>query len=646
MANDTITNSSTGVTPEQLGGSGPSTDLNAQNMPTGATRVENGIAYDASGKQLGSVSETPAPQAAAPTQPSLPPPPPGFGPVVPINRTVGSTQPAAPAASAAPSSALPPPPPGFGPVVLITHQPPAPQAAPQKQPDPNYVGHNFDPLSLEDWHKAYFGQGTAMGQGATPAMQQEGSGVSDILHSNVRQGLGKIFGSESMHIVQGSPVEKLIQQFNPDFKGGVDQAYADANTRHGNMVNSSQFIDKTKHPVIKALTEVADSFTSPSNIAIMAETGGLGMISRPQALAVSNRLLAAGFSANAIGTAYQNLKGFKEAYDKGDDIEAKYMLTHAVVNGTMGWIAANSASEGALNASVKNAVTNPIEAAKGVASAVSDIGNSIPGVERGRQYVAEKVVGPLVKKPAGATLEDEKFNREPVQAILDEGLVGTKKGLVEKADNRISELSEGVDHVLQNHENSNVIIDAEPVIDSAIDAAQKVAKKSGSKSTVTALEDLRTALKTEYGAVKGTPFEMNNFKKDIGDVGAELGAFRSTDPTEASKAAAMGDVYRGIKELVNEQVPEVAPLNDRISNLISAKTGLRRNIVLGTNKPVIDSHTTVLGLAGKALERTVTSAPVRTGLAKVIKPGETLEVTPRRIHGGVPERKYYAYARV
>jgi hypothetical protein len=481
--------------------------------------------------------------------------------------------------------------------------------------DPGYVGHNFDPLKLEDWKKAYFGPTTAMGEPLTPAMQQETSGASDILHGNVRQGFGKIFAADSMHIVQGSPIEKLIQQINPDFKGGVDQAYVDANSRKGNIVNSAQFIDKTKNPATKAIAEALDGFTSPSNIAIMAETGGLGMVSTPQALAVSNRLLSAGFSAQAIATAYKNLKGVKDAYDKGDSTEATYLMTHAVVNGTLGYLAANHASEGALNKSVAGATGKAADA----------VGNA---VNEGRQALAEKTVAPLVKKSASATLQDEKFNREPVQAILDEGLVGTKKTLVEKAGKRIGELSEGVDHVLQNHPNSKVVIDVEPVIDEAIETAKQSAKKIGDDNKVNVLESLKTALKTQYGPIKGTPFEMNNLKRDIGDVGAELGAFKSTDPIEASRAAVMGDVYKGIKDLVNEQVPDVAPLNDRISNLISAKTGLRRNIALGTNRPLIDSHMTVLGTAAKVLENSLTSAPIRTRVANIIKPGTTLEAPP------------------
>lgn len=44
---------------QDIGATGPSTDLSANNQPKGTTRVENGIAYDASGKALGPGNEEP-----------------------------------------------------------------------------------------------------------------------------------------------------------------------------------------------------------------------------------------------------------------------------------------------------------------------------------------------------------------------------------------------------------------------------------------------------------------------------------------------------------------------------------------------------------------------------------------------------------
>lgn len=240
-------------------------------------------------------------------------------------------------------------------------------------------------------------------------------------------------------------------------------------------------------------------------------------------------------------------------------------------------------------------------------------------------FLAKKTVAPLVDQPASSMMADVKYNRSPETAITDEGLVGTKKGLVNQAKTRIGQLSDATDKQLANHPNANVQIDAEPIIDSAINNAQAAARKTGNQGITTRLENLRDALKKEYGPTKGTPAQINKLKQQVGQVGSDLGAFKSTDPVEASAAAAMGDVYTGLKNAVNAQVPEVVPLNERVSNLMSAKTALQRNAALAGKKGSI-GDLSVTNLPFKALEKTAGSAPVRTGLARILNAGNTLDV--------------------
>jgi hypothetical protein len=198
--------------------------------------------------------------------------------------------------------------------------------------------------------KLFLGPGTAAGAPISDTQSSEVFGVSDVLHGNLSQGFGKIVDAETPHIIAGSPIEKLIQTFKPDFKGSMTPEQAEIQNRQSTAgiqspaVDAAQFIDKQKHPVLKALTESAQSMTSPSNVAIMISTGGMGLVESPKALAVANRLISAGFTANAVGQAYKNLKGFKEAYDKGDSVEALYQLTHAVTSGTMAYIAGTHAA--------------------------------------------------------------------------------------------------------------------------------------------------------------------------------------------------------------------------------------------------------------------------------------------------------------
>ena len=243
-----------------------------------------------------------------------------------------------------------------------------------------------------------------------------------------------------------------------------------------------------------------------------------------------------------------------------------------------------------------------------------------------RQSLAEKAVGGLVRKPPLATMQDIKFGRDPARAIAKEGIVApSKEALVQKIDGRIGELSNALDQQLQNHPNAGAHIDAEPIIDKHVDRAVQDARKVGNQGAVNRLEALRTALKTEYGSLQGNPYEMNNLKRAIGDAGSQLGAFKATDPLEASAASAMGDIYTDLKNEVNKATPEIKPINERIADLIGAKTGVARNIALKTNV----SPFSVIGsqhMLAKMAEGTFGSAPVRTGLARALNVGNVADV--------------------
>jgi len=88
----------------------------------------------------------------------------------------------------------------------------------------------------------------------------------------------------------------------------TSEQVADYNQRKATaapLINTSQFIDKQKHPALKAINEAAQSLTTPETVSILASTGGLGMVESPAALATAHRLLSAGFAVQSIGSAYK-----------------------------------------------------------------------------------------------------------------------------------------------------------------------------------------------------------------------------------------------------------------------------------------------------------------------------------------------------
>jgi hypothetical protein len=236
----------------------------------------------------------------------------------------------------------------------------------------------------QDAVKAVTGPTTALGAPTPSAWQQEGSGVSDILHGNFGQGASKIWDAEKPHVIQGSFLEKAIQKIDPSFQGSATPAEADAALASRAIVRPAvdvaQFIDKDAHPAGKAIAETIQSFTSPASVATLYATGGLGLVESPARLAIASRLISGGFSAAAIGSAYKNLEAFKTAYDKGDSSEAMYQLTHAITSGLLGVLAARGAAssepittKGAVSDAASNVARNVSDAASTAAGKVVDV---------------------------------------------------------------------------------------------------------------------------------------------------------------------------------------------------------------------------------------------------------------------------------
>jgi hypothetical protein len=94
-------------------------------------------------------------------------------------------------------------------------------------------------------------------------------------------------------------------------------------------------LEQQAHPIAMGVGEVAGSLTSPANVAIMAATGGLGVLSGPEttaAKAVIPRLISAGFSAQQVIQAAQESPEVLAAIKRGDISEAERLTTHVVLS--------------------------------------------------------------------------------------------------------------------------------------------------------------------------------------------------------------------------------------------------------------------------------------------------------------------------
>lgn len=251
------------------------------------------------------------------------------------------------------------------------------------------------------------------------------------------------------------------------------------------------------------------------------------------------------------------------------------------------------------------------------------LGAAREAIRPAQQSAAESIVSPMTYENLGETRADIARDVNPERGLTREGLVGGKKSLAEeKIPQRIGELKQAANNILDNHPNGDRIIDAEPLIDKAIDdAIGRTDKVAGSTDR---LENLRTALKTKYGKIQGTPREMNDLKADIQDHARGLGAYKNTQPVEASAADAMSDAASKIRGAVDAQVPEAKELNQRMSDLIDAREGIKRNIAAQRGKSPMEEMGNFH--FGPAIRNTLGSAPIRTGLARFINAGNVLDV--------------------
>jgi len=345
---------------------------------------------------------------------------------------------------------------------------------------------------------AVAGPTTAVGAPMSPEMQGESSGVSDILHGNIRQGAGKIWDAEKPHVIQGSLLEKAMQKLDPHFQGSVtsDQvsAHAAAEAINQPVANVAQFIDKEQHPVAKAFAETAQSFLTPTAVATLYATGGLGLVKSPAALSMASRLISGGFSVAAIASAYKNLEGFKDAYDKNDSSEAAYQLTHAITSGLLAAVSGYYGATGRFpnpfraKANAAAAATSKIEPAVAAKAAAPDV--SQPGIVK-QVFQGEKVAQPAAQSAlrTGAEAVTGKTAPASIRMALDEPVdtvYASAKGLYRQIDQ-----AAGTDFKALNERLDNTEYQLRQLTETEEDVAKEAA-----------LEKARTATMDKIAAAK------------------------------------------------------------------------------------------------------------------------------------------------
>lgn len=112
-----------------------------------------------------------------------------------------------------------------------------------------------------------------------------------------------------------------------------------------------------EHPEEYGLYQMLTGFTSPEQIAMAVGTEGFGALSKT-GLRLVPALVSAGFSYSQISDALEKVPKIKSALNRGDEFEAKRLITQAAAEGGLGLIAGYHGASGTLTAA-REALSSP-----------------------------------------------------------------------------------------------------------------------------------------------------------------------------------------------------------------------------------------------------------------------------------------------
>ena len=306
-------------------------------------------------------------------------------------------------------------------------------------------------------------------------------------------------------------------------------------------------------------------------------------------------------------------------------------------SGALGGGAMGGAAGGATGGASTELINKGLHAAAGEnvlnQQSAKDIGTSalLGGVAGGAMGLFGKVINSLantklargmINESLGATARDVTYGN-PAKAMLDENIKTPLTGDIEKykaalrqgmpseqalvaaggragaVAQKISQLSPQVDQLLGQSAASIPVTDVidKPLMNVASDIMGNRAMTEAEKdAALTQIGALQKSLKEGLPDTIN-PLQANQIKQAIGNRINWGGNIAVTDEVKPAYRA----VYGTLKQSVNNAVPEVAPVNERLSNLLSAQTDLEKLMKaeeVGQGKGALGSAVT--GIARRA----------------------------------------------
>lgn len=270
-----------------------------------------------------------------------------------------------------------------------------------------------------------------------------------------------------------------------------------------------------------------------------------------------------------------------------------------------------------------------------------------------------KLARGMVNESAGATARDVTYGN-PAKALLDEQITTPFTGDLEAykdalrsgasqadayqaAGGRVAAVSEKVNELAPQINaalsKSTAKISVSDVIDKPLISATNeiinnpAMTQSEKDTAIGQLGALQHSLKAGLGGTI-TPLQANQIKQAIGQRINWAGNIAVTDEVKPAYRA----VYGTLKQAVNNAVPEVAPINERLTNLLAAQTDLHKLMQaeeVGQGKGALGSAVTGIARRAEAVAgRAIPALSEATKTAEAIAPSVLSGVSSLIFGGG------------
>src|SRR6266480_1980679 len=406
-------------------------------------------------------------------------------------------------------------------------------------------------------------------------------------------------------VVPETPLEKEIQKYNPDFRGGAPDPTAVQPLFQPPAI-ASQFIDVNEHPIAKGLVEDVENLLSPGSVAMMAMGGMLG--NGGKSLQMAQKFIDAGFGANALVAAYEHGQNAKELWDKGDANGFAYELTHGVASAAWAVPAFSAASGhpmpflsdrdvdvarkvGGVATKAVDAVSEATgKAVEHVSSVVSEKMGHAQSVSKGVEQAVMAAIPKGQKEMVAKRIHDAE---EPLTAILNndpenKGL--TPSGAAELIDEH---LKGDIDRPLQ--EASGATKDStKPVVANFTQRLTERLEKffkdnpGWTASRDSAIENILSRMKMEHDTGNGTKavrepnlYEAEDLRRKLSKEGEDYRFGEDqNDPDKSARKGAAKEAAKFLREVLdegyeNEGVKGVKKARSEEAALIDVRDALR-----------------------------------------------------------------------